>query len=261
MKTFSIEQIFDFYDEYKDTDETVYLTCPNCNKKYTMYFADLKMSSADLSEEYTTRFISYICPECNEIIVFYQASEYDVAFDRVEIIDTQLLLPKETNVVEKKWPNYVNDKIIKDYQKTVSVIDIAPDLAVSNGRKALERIILAKWPDVVNVERKYEDRLPDLADMVRYVKKNKLYDDYDLLEQIKNIGNNSIHIFNVDKDINISRDDAKLVLSIIELLINELFVKPEERSELKTKIAALAKNTKIEKNELENETMNVRLDE
>lgn len=249
MKKYNFCEIAENYKTYQNSLETVYLECPNCKKKYAFPFKEISVSSFFNKNLHIFQIV-YTCPECFSTVCYVvRKNTWN------QYVNTYLVFPDD-NLKEKEWPKYINEKIREDYKTIVSVLDIDPSIAVSTGRKALERIILTKWPDVVKAERKDKDRLPDLAEMIRYVEKNKLYDDYDLLKQIKNIGNNSIHVFSIDKDIKFTKDDAKLVISIIELLINELFIKPEEKSELKSKIAELAQNTKVEKDNLESETMN-----
>lgn len=68
----------------------------------------------------------------------------------------------------------VRDRIvIPPYVNVLKLLDISPDPSIVFGRKALERIILSKWPDVVNARKNGE--FPILVIMIGYLENKCIY--------------------------------------------------------------------------------------
>ena len=238
----------------KSKDKLIH-TCPVCNSTFSLYLDEIQFHKFYRTPYNYIELVMFQCPveKCNEVICY----RYDVVlsvFDNIdEITESHLLFPRVCANV-RNWPSYVPEKIVSDFTQALKLISISPEASIMMGRRALERIILIKWPDVA-LKGRDNSQLPSLSKMIDFVSNDALYEDGDILSSIQNIGNNATHIFSVDSDIEFSESDAKLVLKILELLIEDLFVKPEERNKLKDSITGLASQTKIDKKNMQKDTI------
>ena len=232
----------------------VSVQCPSCGQWFKLKAEDLKSLDITSSELDYTSIIMFNCQniECGDTIGIKYEYQYDIFSGEVFNCNYDVLFPKKVRdriVI----PSYVNAKIKNDYENVLKLLDISPDASIVFGRKTLERIILSKWPEVVTAGK--DGKFPTLAMMIGYLENKKLYEDTSILSDLKNIGNNATHVTDIEKDVSFTKADAEVVVSMIEILIRELFVEPEEKNMLRNKLRNLKEHTTIEKKEQEKKTL------
>ena len=213
--------------------------CPYCNSKTTInnecfkqntIFMNIKNSEGPRS--FVIQWI--ICPnvECKKITL--KVALGNITVDSVgnqyfgDEINSWKLLPGS---YAKVYPDYIPKPLIEDYQEGSSIVDLSPKASATLSRRCIQGIIRDFWG----------------------IKKNRLIDEIKALEEkidplvwqsidaIRKIGNIGAHM---EKDINlivdVSPDEAQLLISLIELLFEEWYIRKHEREKKLSSIVKIA---------------------
>ncbi|GCC52584.1 DUF4145 domain-containing protein [Chryseotalea sanaruensis] len=174
-----------------------------------------------------------ICPndECRKITLKAFLFRYDYEYGQYkigELLKSWNLLP---NSFAKVFPEYIPKAIRNDYEEAASILEQSPKASATLSRRCLQGIIRDFWGiskarliDEINA---IEDKVDPLT--------------WKSIDAVRKVGNIGAHM---EKDINIiidvDRQEAFLLIELIELLFVEWYVHRHER-ELKLKaIAQLA---------------------
>jgi len=143
----------------------------------------------------------------------------------------QLIPEAETKV----FPKYVPAPIISDYKEACLIRDLSPKASATLARRCLQGMIRDFWGIRKN---RLIDEIKDIENKVDPI-------TWQAIEAVRKIGNIGAHM---KKDINLIVDvepgEAKLLIGLIETLINDWYIVKHNREESMKQIIDLAKNKK-----------------
>ncbi len=231
------------------------LTCPHCNTLCKFEINYIKKSKFKISKNIFGVIMSFYCPSCENSFTylmeiesqqdltqlnfnFFNYNYTDYIHDKnIKIMSIKQIFPKEKSIA-KTFPKFVPEQLISMYDEMCDLLTINPKAATVWARKWIEKFIITKWPEYNNSK--------TLAQKIDVLSDSNKIDDKDVLEAIRKIGNDSVHIQSIEEDIDISQDDAILGIRLIEDLITEYYVIPEERKRRRADFKALKNQKEIE---------------
>jgi hypothetical protein len=217
--------------------------CPYCNQHATITDAN---QSEDkhiffLNNKYSTRValttLAITCPntDCKEIGIYawLNSSENKRHNDFKNIdLDNNLikfwqLLPESNS---KIYPDFIPQAILNDYEESCKIINLSPKASATLARRCLQGIIRDFWkvkPNNLNNEiNQIEEKVDPLI--------------FDAINAVRQLGNIGAHM---EKDINlivdVDPDEAKKLIELIEILLEEWYIARNRRQEKLQSIKAI----------------------
>lgn len=226
-------------------------TCPFCGLPTTITEQRISDKMHDLTIPNaeglrTLRSIYTVCPnpKCRKVrivVELYRAttSQHGPSFGLVPLGDVPLrswtLLPPSN---AKAFPDYVPQAVREDYEEACQILEASPKAAATLARRALQGMIRDFWTI-------QKPRLVDEIDELRDKVDVETWKAIDGLRQIGNIG------AHMEKDVNliidIEPDEAKHLVWLIELLVQEWYVARHERKMRLSEVALMAEAKKAAK--------------
>ena len=223
-------------------------TCPYCNHK-------VLITSDNTSQELHHIYIpskhgnlifgsnAITCPneDCKEITLMaglYKSIYNPQGTNRMgDTIRFWNLLP-EASI--KVFPTYIPEPLLADYREACLVLDKSPKASATLARRCLQGMIRDFW-------KISKSRLKDEVDALQEVVDPATWSAIDAIRQIGNIG------AHMEKDINliieVSEDEAQLLINLIETLFNDWYVVKHDREERLKKIVSISKEKSDRKKE------------
>ena len=128
---------------------------------------------------------------------------------------------------------YIPKSIQTDFTEIQKVSSVSPKAALVLSRRLLEKIILDKFPDLSS-----ED---SLFKMIEKINDNSL--SKDMMDDIRVIGNNTIHVSNPKSDFVLTNDDSALAIQVIDDLLHEFYITPGNKNDRRKRLSELRKQT------------------
>ncbi|WP_109396987.1 DUF4145 domain-containing protein [Proteus faecis] len=216
-------------------------TCPYCNQmstkfSYTDYIINSTITNVNIRDlehldNVEIGLITRHCPnpKCLKITVGYYLDRLDFFGGRIDtgdqgVIDTIRLRPSSEM---KVFPDYVPSSIIDDYKESCLICELSPKSSATLARRCLQGMIRDVW-DVKN---------NNLSKAIEAIK-DKVEDSmWKAIDSVRKVGNIGAHM---ESDINVIVDvepkEAKMLINLIEILIQEWYVERHERDK---RIAAI----------------------
>ena len=123
------------------------------------------------------------------------------------------------------------DPLIQDYQESSRIVSLSPKASATLARRCLQGMIRDFWNISKGTLKLEIDALEDKIDPTTW----------DAIDSIRKIGNIGAHM---EKDINliveVDTNEAKALLSLIELLFEEWYIAKHEREMKKKKVLEIA---------------------
>lgn len=214
-------------------------TCPFCNitffldynsfKRYFLTFSKsfneneyCELHNVKYYQEYDDSDIKvdiYLCPNCKKYTVISTliGSSYN---NKVEV----MLYPDSK---AKVFPDYVPLQIRNDYEEAHKILYLSPKSSATLSRRCIQGMIRDKWS--INRKNLYEE-----IDAIKCKIEPIIYQAIDALRQLGNIG------AHMEKDINliidIEPEEAVKLLKLVEVLIYEWYIVPNDRNLLLSQI-------------------------
>ena len=172
----------------------------------------------------------FSCPNCNKVSAIATVNGVDVPYS----------VPIIPRFLAKQLPDYVPDGIRNDYKEACSIVDLSPKSAATLCRRCLQGIIRDFWKVQPSTLYKEITALKDKVDP----------DLWASLDSLRKIGNIGAHMeSDVNLIIDIDPNEARLLIRLIELLIDEWYVARFKRQKLFSNISSV-------KDEKENQRQN-----
>lgn len=141
------------------------------------------------------------------------------------------LIPSNLVPNIKNYPDYIPSGIRQDYQEACSIVELSPKSSATLARRALQGMIRDFWQIK---EENLSKAIKELEDKVD----SKIWDAIDGVRKVGNIG------AHMEKDINtiveVSPDEATLLIEMIEMLLDEWYIARHDREERADKMKKLA---------------------
>lgn len=179
-----------------------------------------------------------VCPneECQEFTIQGSLYRLDINsdFDGDPILRWQLK-PQSS---AKPFPSYIPAPILQDYGEACLIRDLSPKASATLSRRCLQGIIRDFW----GISK------PRLIDEINELQGKVDGTTWGAIDAVRGIGNIGAHM---EKDINIIIDvdpeEAGLLLRLIEVLLEEWYIRRHERNEHMQKVIATAQNKSVSK--------------
>ena len=222
--------------------------CPHCEHHATISNHDFSLSDNyfkitdgnDIESGYNVQTKTVVCPneECRKYVVYisiYKAHTKPNVPYGIDVVNDEFLMGTmyHPNAKIKKYPNYIPEAVLNDYREAVLISELSPKASATISRRCLQGIIRDYWKVKPG---KLFDEIFEIAEKIDRV-------TYDAIDSIRKIGNIGAHM---EKDINLIIDvdpnEAKILISLIELLIESWYIARHDKEERLLKIKAIADN-------------------
>lgn len=195
-------------------------TCPFCRHDIALIHGNTYREIGITKNNINTRFNPpalgqicvkyYFCPHCGEISI-----DIDVEWD--QSIGTVHLRPQS---FAKKYPEYIPLVIRQDYEEACAIVALSPKASATLSRRCLQGMIRDFW----GISRsRLVDEINDLQDKIPAAQ-------WRVIDGVRRIGNIGAHM---EKDINlivdIDPDEAKKLIKLIELLMEQWYIDRHEQ--------------------------------
>jgi len=131
----------------------------------------------------------------------------------------------------RPFPPYIPNAIIQDYNEACLILDKSPKASATLSRRCLQGMIRDFWGVQEKTLYLEIDKIADKLDP----------ETYDAIDSLRKLGNIGAHM---EKDINtiidVDANEAELLVQLLEILLEEWYVKRHQRQEKMAKIKALA---------------------
>ena len=216
--------------------------CPFCNHNATIgrdnyYSKDFQFHDNNKYGNQLIRIETITCPnpKCKEYTLTLSLYDYIAT-----VPDFSEPVSEPKNIFHlipaaeiKIFPDYIPAAIIADYKEACLIRDLSPKASATLARRCLQGMIRNFW----GIKK---DRLINEIEAI----KNKVDPTtWKAIDAVRKIGNIGAHM---EKDINLIIDvessEAKLLIGLIETLINDWYIIRQKRQESMAEIIAAAKN-------------------
>lgn len=210
-------------------------TCPHCNTFCNLESWNLKNLKFAIDETIKGYMVSIYCPKCKKTSSYFVTHRQD-SLDKYEMhLSIKQIYPKEKTIA-KPFPNYVPISLINLYEEMCDLYPVNNNATAIWARKWVEKFIAIESSGLEKKE--LEDK--NLEEKIDFFNQNKNTSlDVSILTALRRIGNKTIHIFSSYEDIEISCEDASLIIKNIEYLIKYFYIVPHEKQEAEDALRAL----------------------
>jgi len=215
--------------------------CPFCNHNSTIGKDNYSSNDFEFNDnnKYGYQLIrveTITCPnpKCKEYTLTLSLHDYEVT---IPGHSEPVSLPKKTwqlipAAETKVFPDYVPTAIVADYKEACLIRDLSPKASATLARRCLQGMIRDFW----GIKK---DRL--IAE-IKAIENKVDPTTWAAIDAVRKIGNIGAHM---EKDINLIIDvelnEAKLLIGLIETLINDWYIIRQKRQESMAEIIAAAK--------------------
>ncbi len=223
-------------------------TCPYCRQIATLLDANVswdlhKFNNANKLGDLGLRTRVVVCPnsKCKEFTLW--GALYKVEFDGTRwraVSDPILSWELKPESTAKPFPSYIPAPILADYAEACLIVGKSPKASATLARRCLQGIIRDFW----------KISKPRLIDEIAALQGQIDGTTWKAIDAVRSIGNIGAHM---EKDINLIVDvdptEADLLLRLIEVLLEEWYIRRYERERhMQNVIAAAAAKSKPPKN-------------
>ncbi len=232
--------------------EKLQWVCPYCNHAATIQEDDVNIFDSILSinnkDGYrclTSRFIVCPNPRCKKFSLTATLKKVDSIclgdgsprqnFDNCPVIKYWRLVPETKS---KHFPDYVPEQILSDYREACSIKELSPKASATLSRRCIQGIIRdffgARGHDLKAEIESIKDKVDTLT--------------WQAIDAVRSVGNIGAHMEkDVDLIIDIEPNEAELLISLIESLLQDWYVARHEKEEQLKSIVKLAEEKKAAK--------------
>lgn len=131
----------------------------------------------------------------------------------------------------KSIPDYVPDAIRVDYQEAVAIVELSPKASAALARRCLQGMIRDFW----------SIKAKSLFEEIAALKENIPVSQWLAIDAVRKIGNIGAHMEkDVNLIVNVEPDEARVLLKLIELLVDKWYVARHDEEILLSNIAKIA---------------------
>ncbi len=179
-------------------------------------------------------------PKCDEFSItadLYNAnmtSKTEYTIDLMNNLDSWMLHPKS---IARVQPDYIPLQIRNDYYEACAIVKLSPKASATLSRRCMQGMIRDRWNVFDNYNRLIEEirRLQDLIDPLTWA----------AIDAVRRMGNIGSHMEgDINKIIDIDKNEAEILIRLIEELFHDWYIVRHEREEIKKKIIEKADEKK-----------------
>jgi hypothetical protein len=199
------------------------LTCPYCNAEIPLNsstvrtrFPSFYYDDYESTEYCDTLKITFIhCPRCEKSIINILGCGF-------QVLDHEVLFSPSS--LAKQFPDFIPNHILQDYEEAFKIVNLSPKASATLSRRCVQAIIR----DFYGISK------PRLVDEINELK-NK---DIDIrmiqsLQSLRSISNIGAHPeIDINTIVDIDPGEAEKLLRLIEILIEESYIRKNKRDQL-----------------------------
>lgn len=216
--------------------------CPFCGRLSVLSKIEKKYNSyvVDADTKHGKLFVHswvHVCPhpECKEYTYLTEIGKAGIESNHYmmkELLDSWLNRPQG---VVKVFPDYIPQAIRSDYKEAASIRDLSPKASATLARRCLQGMIRDFW----GVKEK------NLFEEIKAIEEKVDSDTWHAIDAIRSIGNIGAHMEkDIDVIIDVDKDEAGLLITLIETLLSDWYVEREHRRARSQKIIQVASEKK-----------------
>lgn len=223
--------------------------CPHCDHKVTI--TESRFSSGvhflyleNRRDKMCVRSAFLVCPneDCREptLEVSLHKWHYENTSARIDWppFEKRRLIPRSD---ARAFPEYVPAPIREDYEEACLIRELSPKAAATLARRALQGILR----DYYQVK---PGRLVDEIDALESTMEPELFE---AIHGVRTVGNIGAHMEkDIDVIVEVDPDEADLLIELVETMIEETYVRREQRRRRLEQVAALAQAKEQERKAL-----------
>ncbi|ELY2814934.1 DUF4145 domain-containing protein [Cronobacter sakazakii] len=219
--------------------------CPFCGRlsveakiqqKYNYYVVDADTKQGKLIVQSWV----HVCPnpDCKEFTYISQIGSAKVEAGQYVIAEPIESWVNRPQGVVKQFPDYIPKAILNDYKESAMIATLSPKASATLARRCLQGMIRDFW----GVKEK------NLFEEIKAIQGKVDSDTWHAIDAIRSIGNIGAHMEkDIDLIIDVDKEEAELLISLIETLLSDWYVERENRRLRSEKIVAAAAGKKVMK--------------
>ncbi|MCU6339056.1 DUF4145 domain-containing protein [Enterobacter quasiroggenkampii] len=144
---------------------------------------------------------------------------------------TWSVIPSIKKERAKAYPEYIPPSVLEDYREACAIVDLSPKASATLARRCLQGMIRGFWN--VEADTLYKEILA-IQDKVDPVV-------WDAIDSVRKVGNIGAHMEkDIDVIVDVSPDEANLLIEMIEMLIEDWYIARHEKQEKLKRIKEVA---------------------
>jgi hypothetical protein len=219
--------------------------CPHCRHKVTITANrhsgarhDCPLAGAEGPQGLYSIFVTCPNPECEKktiVATLYPIEERKVDGVRRWVtcgapIQTWHLVPDST---ARLWPDFVPQAIREDYKEACGIRDLSPKASATLSRRALQGILRDFF--------KAKSKSGRLIEEIKEVQSQMDKDLWEAIDGARSVGNIGAHMEkDIDLIIDVDPNEAQIMIELVETVIDETYMRREERRRRLAGMTALA---------------------
>jgi hypothetical protein len=216
--------------------------CPFCGRlsvaakiqqKYSNYVVDADTKQGKLFVQSWVQ----VCPnpDCKEFTYTSEIGSAKIEGNKYVIAEPIESWMHRPQGVVKQFPNYIPKAILNDYRESAMIATLSPKASATLARRCLQGMIRDFW----GVKEK------NLFEEIKAIQEKVDSDTWHAIDAIRSIGNIGAHMEkDIDLIIDVDKEEAELLISLIETLLSDWYVERENRRLRSEKIVAAAAGKK-----------------
>jgi hypothetical protein len=223
--------------------------CPHCDHKVTV--SDERFSASvhqlhidNKAGKIALRSQFIVCPntECQRPTLTVsihkfssQGSSWTIAWPAIE---TRTLIPRSDS---RAFPEFVPESIRRDYEEACLIRELSPKSAATLARRALQGILRDF----------YKAKPGRLVDEINALEQRMEPELFEAIHGVRKVGNIGAHMeADINVIVDVDPDEAGLLIELVETMIEETYVRREQRRSRLQKVAALSQAKEQERKTL-----------
>lgn len=205
--------------------------CPFCGEvmsetsdTHKVYNTNFSYSEISFMREYPDWYYAqhlYKCPACERISVQIMGVLGEVK---------GVCIGKYPSSKAKQYPDYVPASIIQDYSEAYLIVDLSPKASATLSRRCLQGMIRDRWKIVKS----------RLIDEIKELQGKIPAEQWKVIDGVRQLGNIGAHMEkDIDLIVDIDQGEAKKLIQLIELLIEEWYIDRHEQEQLYADITGI----------------------
>ncbi|EKS6888016.1 DUF4145 domain-containing protein [Enterobacter bugandensis] len=214
--------------------------CPHCDTAAIVNDKDIAKHSFQLKSgehhfEYTTMGLTCPNPECSKATIWMSRERLaSFAGQFLPASGTKMtwsVIPSTNKERAKPYPDYIPPSVLEDYKEACAIKDLSPKASATLSRRCLQGIIRDFWRIEADTLNKEILAIQDKVDPVVW----------DAIDSVRKVGNIGAHMEkNIDVIVDVSSDEADLLIEMIEMLIEDWYIARHRKQEKLKRIQEVA---------------------
>ncbi len=205
----------------------------NIQQKHSSYIVDADTKQGMLLVQSWVK----VCPnpDCKEFTYISEIGSAKIKGNQYVIADPIESWTHRPQGVVKQFPDYIPKAILNDYKESAMIATLSPKASATLARRCLQGMIRDFW----GVKEK------NLFEEIKSIQEKVDSDTWHAIDAIRSIGNIGAHMEkDIDLIIDVDKEEAELLISLIETLLSDWYVERENRRLRAEKIVAAAAGKK-----------------